>query len=49
MVRRTRITPVAQVEDEAGISHDVSSKPGWSDFSMAQKSFYFSEQMHNSS
>ena len=27
---RTRITPVAQVEYEAGISHDVSSKPGWS-------------------
>ena len=43
---RARIAAVAQVEHEARISHDISSKTGRSDSFSAQEFFYFSEQMH---
>jgi hypothetical protein len=43
---RSRIAPVAKVENEAGIAHGISAEAGWRDIRLAQKFLYLSKQMH---
>jgi hypothetical protein len=41
------IAAVAEIENEAGVSYGIPAETGWRSVILAQKLFYFSEQIHH--